>query len=318
MHPAPRTHVPKGAIVTDAAKDTSKAEEEVDGTRSHDGPPHEALRRVATQEQLPRKKANSVDLSGSPKATFIMRRTSGASNLGDRGYVTRRVDTPEMREHLKHLGPSNLASRPRTTRYNTVKIKTGVFSTADSPLKDVKTPPKNIVSGNTADEGGIGEGLIQAGGKDAKDGVHAVQVGYGSIEHPKSLENADSSNEATFDQRVSSKKPALEHTVSESSIRTTSTIGSLPKSEDRNAGTAVVTRSARSGSITENVVETGGIKKVILETTSSSSEEGQNAEGRHADENSVPQESRASKKKRRKKRKKAGQSESTPLLDGHS
>ncbi|KFY63141.1 hypothetical protein V497_02107, partial [Pseudogymnoascus sp. VKM F-4516 (FW-969)] len=65
--------------------------------------------------------------STSPKATFMIRRSSAAA---DGGSVTVRGNATDMREHLKHLGPSNVASRPKTTRYNTVKIKPGVVKDA--------------------------------------------------------------------------------------------------------------------------------------------------------------------------------------------
>ena len=313
MHPAPRTRVPKGAIVSDVPINNGKPED-VEGTLAHDATAHETIKRLASQESPSTKKA-SVDLSSSPKATFLMRRTSAASNMGDRGYV--RYDSPEVREHLKHLGPSNLASRPRTTRYNTVKIKTG-HPIADSPLKDVKTPPQNILARNNTADGGIGEGLLQSAGKDAKDGAHALQVGYGSITRPKSAEAGDGHSESRQNQNDSSPKPQLKQRASASSTRTTSTVGSLPRQGERGSGPAIVTRSARSGSITENIIETGGIKKVILETTSSSSsDDGPNGKAGQADENAAPQEGRSSKKKKRKKRKKAGQGESTPLLENH-
>ena len=311
MHPAPRTRVPKGAIVSEVPISSGKAEE-VEGNVPHDATAHETIKRLASQESPTAKKA-SVDLSSSPKATFLMRRTSAASNMGDRGYV--RYDSPEVREHLKHLGPSNLASRPRTTRYNTVKIKTA-HPNIDSPLKDVKTPPQNVLARNNTADGGIGEGLLQSAGKDAKDGAHALQIGYGSITRPKSVEARDS--EPSQNQNGSSPKPQLQHRASASSTRTTSTVGSLPKQGDRGSGPAIVTRSARSGSITENIIETGGIKKVILETTSSSSsDDGPNGKAGQADENAAPQEGQSGKKKKRKKRKKAGQGESTPLLQSH-
>ena len=314
MHPAPRTRVPKGAIVSELPIKDGKAQEEVRESLAHDAAPHEVIKRLASQEQPPSKKA-SVDLSTSPKATFLMRRTSAASNTGDRGHV--RYDSPEVREHLKHLGPSNLASRPRTTRSTTVKIKTGLPA-VDIPLKDVKAPPQNTLARNNTTDGGIGEGLLQSAGIDAKDGVHAVQIGYGSIERPKSSEAAGTNGEASQSGKDSLPKPPLQHRASASSARTTSTVGSLPRQEGRGSMAAIVTRSARSGSITENVVETGGIKKVILETTSSSSsDDGPNGKAGQADENEAPQGSRSSKKKKRKKRKKADHGESSPLLESH-
>ena len=248
MHPAPRTRVPKGTVVTDTSNNTGKAEEELDGTAEHDVPPNGALRRVATQGPPQRQKANSVDLSSSPKAAFLLRRTSGGSNNVDHGYFPRRVDTPEMREHLKHLGPSNLASRPRTTRYNTVKIKAGGAKMSDSPLKDVMAAPQNVASkGNTHDEG-EGEGLLRSAGKDASDGVHAIQAGYGTIERPKSSDTPDTSNKGTQLMIEPLQRPAAQRADSEIAVAKVSTITSRTKLENRSSPEPHGTRSSRSGS----------------------------------------------------------------------
>ncbi|MDA4132556.1 MAG: hypothetical protein OK454_05440, partial [Thaumarchaeota archaeon] len=67
------------------------------------------------------------NLSSSPKmATFMMRRNSvGMDGKTVGSAVPVRVNIDEMREHLKHLGPSNPATNPRDTRSTTVKIKPG-------------------------------------------------------------------------------------------------------------------------------------------------------------------------------------------------
>lgn len=120
-------------------------------------------------------------LATSPKATFMRRSSSGMD-----GRTNMRATTAEMREHLKHLGPSNLASRPKTTRFNTVKIKpatnrspatTGARNSSihEEPYTDFPAP-----------QGGEGEGLLRSAGRDASDGVQALQQGYGSIHTDRS------------------------------------------------------------------------------------------------------------------------------------
>lgn len=312
MHPAPRTRVPKGAIVTDSANNTGtgdiELERKVDG--GTDAPSHDAVRRVATQDPPPRNKANSLDLSSSPKTTFLMRRTSGASNIVDRQLISKRADMPELREHLKHLGPSNLASRPRTTRSTTVKIKPGA---SDAALKTIQTPPRPIVQEQTSMEGGIGEDLIQSAGKDAKDGVHAVQVGYGSIERPRT---ADTANRGTYVRSDSLQEDVDPRDISGSSVQTSSTIGSLPSKDASQSPLLPIARAARSGSITYNIIESRGIKKAIVETNSNSEDatDGQNGESASVAEGAESQDRMASKRKRRRKRRRDNRSESTPLL----
>ena len=169
-------------------KDMGDTEENLIDLTDEDGPD---VRRVVTEGHNNVKNSMLGDRFSSPKTTAALRRTSsttGTSN-SDRGYFQMRADTPEMREHLKHLGPSNLASRPRQTRYNTVKIKPGGGSIIEGPAKRAEGQAKStdakdssmINSLATAPRGGVGEGLLNSAGKDAKDGVFTLQTGYGTL-----------------------------------------------------------------------------------------------------------------------------------------
>ena len=313
MAPAPRTRVPKGAVVTDATDNTAKAEEQLinldQGTESSQPP---AVRRVASVDRSTWRKTNGSELSSSPKTTFLKRRTSGNSGMNEVGSIPRRSDAAsDIMEHLKHLGPSNLASRPRTTRYNTVKIKPGVPKIPENSAKDFLSEPRAIIGGANI-TGGIAEGLVGSAGRDAKDGVHALQMGYGSMDRSRTSRSSQTNGNPAPVEESSSKQPAPLRSSSETSTGSTSTIGSLP---ERDMGTPRRTRTARSGSITENVIETGGIKKVVLETNNGS-DEGE-TEVVVQTESSNQGDRKSSKKKRRRKRKKDGQNgqdENSPLL----
>jgi len=178
----------------------------------------------------------------------------------------------DMREHLKHLGPSNLASRPKTTRYNTVKIKPGNIahrnSISEEPYRD---------NPSTAIQGGEGEGLLRSAGKEASDGVQAVQQHYGSFDHsslPRSPELSNKSVQANFDGPSETPVSTKDSTSRPSTGRVGSaenssdTLGSLPSKEGSPG--PLKRRVARSGSITENIIDSGGVRKVVLETNSSS------------------------------------------------
>lgn len=68
-------------------------------------------------------------LANGQQTTFLMRRKSSAASDTTRGTFPPekvRSGAGDMREHLKHLGPSNAASKPRATKYTSVKIKPGV------------------------------------------------------------------------------------------------------------------------------------------------------------------------------------------------
>lgn len=218
--------------------------------------------------------------STSPKATFMIRRSSAAA---DGGSVTVRGNATDIREHLKHLGPSNLASRPKTTRYNTVKIKPGIVTDAKDHHASVHEDHAVFHDESemyAAPYGGEGEGLLQSAGRPASDGVLALQQGYGSMDHgsvrhtssPLQVHKSQQADIDLHDKSQSTKgltskgTPPRRPELHESDGGSGGTISSLHSGQvtPRKRGTA------RSGSITENIVDSNGVRKVVLQTTSSS------------------------------------------------
>jgi len=214
-------------------------------------------------------------LGTSPKATFLKRSTSAQ----DSHPVAVRGNINDMREHLKHLGPSNVASRPKTTRYHTVKIKPpgpmGRNGSIISGTRSIRSS-HSIIDEPYRDDptihGGEGEGLLANAGQQAKDGVQALQQGYGGVGFSTSpnkirsrIQEAESNGHVSHRAALKETSPgALSRTASQHS---TSTLASLASNSPRikKRGTA------RSGSITENIVEgAGGIRKVVLQTNSGS------------------------------------------------
>jgi metal transporter CNNM len=133
--------------------------------------------------------------------TFMMRRKS--SNASDSRLevanraVPVRSNTQGLMKHLSHLGPSNVASKPRSTKFSSVKIKPGVAAVPDIPgtIPEGQTTttgidsaehsrPKSIIEEPHADAigGGEGAGLLSNAGTDASSGVVSViQAGYGTM-----------------------------------------------------------------------------------------------------------------------------------------
>lgn len=293
-----------------------QAEKESNGNTGSLG--HENIHQQPDQRPQQPRKAGSIDLSGSPKMTFLMRQASGTSHPINMEIV-RRGDTPEIREHLRHLGPSNLASRPRETRYNNVKIKRRLSAAvSDSPLKDIEIVSTPLfTSPRPSIDGSLGVGLVQSAGRDASDGVHAVQVGYGTIDRPDSGRSTDLSKTPSTATPKLKKQGSNESARTTGSTRTDDTVRSLPRIKHATTMPSS-SRTARSGSITENIVETGGFRKTVLETTSSSSEDGQTATTTTTEQDSAPSEQdMATKKQRRRKKKKAETAETEPLLEGN-
>ncbi|KAI9796352.1 MAG: hypothetical protein M1833_006357 [Piccolia ochrophora] len=292
MTPAPKARVPKGHVVTDAEMPDKIPEDDlIDITENVDDEegggdlvPSGTGDKKADDKTKPKPSLAIYD--SNQKASFIRRQSSIIGSTNGHGG-TNRGNASEMREQLKHLGPSNLASRPKQTRYDTVKIKrrSSVEGTASTHRKPSEVENLNASDLPLAPGGGVGEGLVNSAGKDASDGAIAVVGGYGSIGRstpPKSSGGAETTSvgvQASTDSPVPQHSPEIDRSGTLSpkgrtskrrgSSASHSTLGSF---QGRSQSRPVSARgAARSGSITENYVDVGGFKKVVLQTTSSSS-----------------------------------------------
>lgn len=323
-NPAPKSKVPKGEVVTD--KDDSLANgNETLVKIDNDEDPREALQRHHTADGHGTKpNSTSAELATSPNARGDLFRRKSSSFQPPSEHESMQQKPPmsaEMRKRFEHLGPSNLASRPKTTRFNTVKIKPAQGSSNADETNTKHTDASTTPRSSFAAHGGVGAGLVNSAGKDAKDGVLAVQAGYGSI--PTSLPSPKPSKK---DRLAPPTDNHHQRPSSHSRTDSQSTLGSMhsgmksPVSRSRShRGTA------RSGSITENIIDAGGFKKTVLEMTSSSEDpEGSNGAnvkngGERSDgdeggkENERHNGSGGGKKKRRRRKRKDG-GEDEPLL----
>ena len=295
MTPAPKSRVAKGQVVADKPTAGDKAEAEnlldVDDDRSNAGSTSRHMSTDEGQQDGKPKVKSSLSLYGaSPKSrSAFMRRQSSIIGSTNGHGGTNRGHTPEMREQLKHLGPSNLASRPKTTRYGTVKIKPGAGKLIDAVVSgddhaqtsESATIQDHESAGQDPSNAGVGsplEPLLSAGGK---DGVHAVQTGYGSMTPttpPKTAKNnvgvqvGEDSTEPSESRETSRMRPASgrpRQPQREGSAESRDTLGSF-QGRTRQRSPSAIGKGARSGSITENVINAGGVRKVVLEMTSSS------------------------------------------------
>lgn len=199
-------------------------------------------------------------------------------------WITQRGATDEIREHLKHLGPSNLASRPRQTRYHAVKIKHrgGGGSPSLSAQTDVESG--RSISDATRQvppisyQGGIGAGLVSSG-NDAKDGAHALKLGYGTINSSDNVTKSTNAQQfkelpqVSIPEAVSEERE--EQTRSASARQGSSGTGSVTSTESKSDFIYHHRGPTRSGSITEQIVDVNGIRKVVLHTNGTSSSEGE-------------------------------------------
>lgn len=280
MTPAPRFRIPKGHILDDSTIVTAREPDLIDIAEDN----------ILSEEVLHKEKTNE-GLAKLKSAPSQRRRSSATDSNAGNLKMSGRANTADIREHLKHLGPSNLASRPKTTRYNTVKIKPGMGnSSSPVPLNGTQrmAAPRRISESISDYQGGIGEGLLTTAGKEASDGVQALHHGYGSNgsangspadrKSPsahKGVQARPDSLERTSDDdgRARSLQRAASRDARDS--RSGSTIRSLPSNKR-----GIHSRGpARSGSITENVIDVNGVRKIVLETTSSSESNEDDASG---------------------------------------
>lgn len=331
MAPAPKSRVPKGKIVEEPPMATSLTDGELDRTPTSSPVPTKG------SSDLPRRRS-SVE---APPPRFQLRRQN-ADQFSDPhdSWFTQRGATDEIREHLKHLGPSNLASRPRQTRYTSVKIKRNSTSPSHSAHTEFESGQSASDSQrlipSTGLQGGIDAGLVSSG-VDAKDGALALKIGYGTIATHDQVTKATNAQQykdlpqVSIPEAVREEREDLNRSVStqKSKSKSSSGTGSIRSTESRSTEFIYHHRGpTRSGSITEQIVDVNGVRKVVLHANCSSSSEGEaGVSPRHTGKSSpVTKESathttnttdlqtsapRSQTKKRRRKKKHGKHSKST-------
>lgn len=231
----------------------------------------ESVRRVSDTEALKINRA-PPDQNGIPAKLSSPRRASSTMGGSDREVPLHRSVNAETLEHLKHLGPSNVASRPRQTRFQTVKIKPG----ADTGFKaSMPSIPAKHLPVFAAARGADGPGHATSG-KSATDEVLNVQASYGTMNSSTKTSNNNTQSQQQYKDGSAQREPNADksgtRTASAGSDTTAAPLPKINNSSEPYYRRKKTNNVARSGSITENIVDAGGIKKTVLETTSSSSD----------------------------------------------
>lgn len=280
MAPAPkaryqRRHSHNGRPVADE-EDGKSSEDTKVGEEEHLRPP---LNPIASET------SKGLERSGSPMTSTMLLRRSSANVDGRLENVPVRANFDDIKQHLKHLGPSNRASNPKTTRSTTVKIKPGVVvqdGLPSHPLTE-EVIPENPRYEEEEPEGNETTSLLRS--ITPKDGAHALAQTYGATSLSRSFDDssAPAAPQAKLEDQATQTSASPSTTdlpaTAEESIPELSTKKSTSSSSE--TGEAVETNPyghrkglfARSGSITEQYVETRGIKKTVLGTTSSNEED---------------------------------------------
>ncbi|GKT57768.1 DUF21 and CBS domain protein [Colletotrichum tofieldiae] len=294
MTPAPKARTPKKTGQPSPRPIPENGDLIEFGDEPH--PPYERNGSISALSDAPENLSSSA-----PRTTFLMRRSSaGPDGRMTSSAVPIKATFDEAKQHLKHLGPSNRASNPKNTKSTTVKIKpvqTG------APLSQVHSPSPALrpasaageVSEQRLDEETDEHTPLMRPKLTGKGGVHAIRKSYGGAgkseaqvrlssgghdaEDDKSTDEVNvpatvpenGSPEAT--QSGSPEAPRTDLTIIVSPGRVSSATSVTSIAEE---GSATPKRRplVRSGSISENVVETSsGVRKIIIQAASSDSDE---------------------------------------------
>ncbi|KAI5861345.1 DUF21-domain-containing protein [Durotheca rogersii] len=302
-HPAPKARALRKDMLISQIEAREGALIDIE---EEDGKPDQLRRTISLSSRT-----ESSILGTSPKvATLLMRRRSGGQDgqLGQ-GPIPVKANFGDIRDHFKHLGPSNPASNPKSSRVAAVKIKPGRAGL--SPAVDTADSAENAADERTS----LLRPLLNA-----KDGIQALQQSYtepsGAAASPRtSPEIAASVADGVSDHVDQSTQTGADAagTRSHASPTRSSTTDSAESGRET---TGRRRGHVRSGSITENIIESGGIRKVVLEANSSSSEEDEGA-GLHPPRSAVsstqgdgpsapPTAPRGDRKKNRRKKRSGG------------
>ncbi|KAL4935011.1 hypothetical protein BDV06DRAFT_234792 [Aspergillus oleicola] len=253
MAPAPYARVPKGRFVEDPPTHPAQ------GSLVDLGGDSPALNGHTTS-----RRRSSVE---APLARFQLRRSQGDKERHSvDALVTRLGSNDEIREHLKHLGPSNLASRPRQTRYQNVKIK----RRSSSPSRSGRTDMDSVVDSSHARHQSANlppasdTVAFSSNGLNPRDGAHAVIVSNVNALSPDS--HPKNGPTVSIPEQVAEEQESAPQSANS---RPSASAGS--DVDPTLSGSYIHRGPARSGSITEHIVDVNGIRKVVLHTTSSNS-----------------------------------------------
>ncbi|KAK4989719.1 cell agglutination protein Mam3 [Elasticomyces elasticus] len=298
MAPAPKLRLPKGGVVTDSQPsegvgkegDTDTPDEQT-SLLDKKGEPNAGSRKPSVTE-------------GGP--TVMLRRRSSNGAMPRERLVPVRSHTADMRQHLKHLGPSNVASRPKATKYSSVKIKPGVGTIPEnraatsSEVRSLSNSLPLVVPEDSvpAPEGGVGTGLLSSAGKDASDGVQAVAQGYGTMSAPTTRERSASHQEESTPTKMSAAEASR---IAQEHQSPSPSAGGKPQ-QDSHDGTEERDEPRRPEKL---VVDIGSSSRPVSRPRSSS--ETRNGNDDNSDNDDVPElESRATSTNKPKRTARSG------------
>lgn len=268
-HPAPKARVQrKDVMIKDAAVKDGKLIDLDD-----DADEERQLQKSRTASISGRNPSPSI-LSSSPRTTLLMRRSStGQDGKLVRTTIPVKANYEEMKGHLKHLGPSNPASNPKSTKVQSVKIKPGGGNTRSGSI--AAEAPEN------GDLNGVNErtSLLRPDQNGNSGGDKSPFPSYTTPSESPAPEPTQEPPKLliTPDPEAPGKEPAAEIKTVASNASLAGSSKSIVSTNDASLSAIERQRAkrgyVRSGSITEIEVNTGGVRKFVLEATSSGEDE---------------------------------------------
>ena len=242
----------------------------------------------------------------SPKTvTFMMKRTSGGVDGVESSTIpVKNMD--QLRQHLRHLGPSNPASNPKNTTSPSVTVKPGssaMPSPASGPAKDIRRAKSAlaIVHQPEAEEGDESDEetpllASKMTPKDKESHLTSGKLGYGTADSngsgaPKAETQAITTQSVRSDGSVTitprddlatslSKGQSSEPQSPQMSRSNTSSTNNNNNQNDNSGNGGGINFESpsrptmcRTGAITESYVETGGVRKVVISASSGDEED---------------------------------------------
>ncbi|KAI1827383.1 hypothetical protein F4861DRAFT_407142 [Xylaria intraflava] len=220
------------------------AEEEVEGTEN-------PLGRLSQRPSFSGRSSETPVLGHSKTTTLLLRRSS--TDQDDRVVHTTvpvRATLDDMRDHFKNLGPSNPASNPKSTRVSAVKIKPGFGSSLSAERRSESVDIVGGLHRETDERASLLRPQLAA-----KDAVQALH--HNHYDSPDSGRTAGEGGHS-LSREISTRSKSGKFSDDNLS----------PTDSDKGDPTMRRRGRVRSGSITESIVEAGGIRKVVLETNS--------------------------------------------------
>lgn len=201
--------------------------------------------------------ASNTNVPPSPLVAAI-----DSNDANGAGNVTRRTSLQQIpldvMAHLKHLGPSNLASNPKKTMSKTIKIKSGSMDEGVMKPSTRLNRSDSTASNRSMRPGSRGYGALVSAGEGG--------LGDNTDDQPPLI---------TLNESLDNNHVGENHNHGQSHSRHGSDVQSQSGDAEM---VAAMRKVARSGSLVEKKKTSGGVPKTVIETTSSE-EDGVAGEG---------------------------------------